>query len=209
MTSKQLSDRIGHMDGRLVQQAEQSAHKGTWQIEKKEGISMRRKRAIRVFVAAAAVMALMACSFCAGAAAYTKEVVVEVPVEQETITLEGAGLTLILPDSWKDKYCVEFSADGTGCAVYVKSIHDSSGESAGAGRLFRVGVAYDEPMTPEELYDRSPVPCIYIFSTAQETYSLKKASDVQFTPGTDQETEYLQMSREIQGIRFVADNVLK
>ena len=94
---------------------------------------MRRKRAIRVFVAAAAVMALMACSFCAGAAAYTKEVVVEVPVEQETITLEGAGLTLILPDSWKDKYCVEFSADGTGCAVYVTAPANRQARAAFSG----------------------------------------------------------------------------
>lgn len=210
MTSKQLSDRIGNIDDRLVQQAEQSPNNGSQsQIQKRETFIMCQKKRIRSLIAVAAVIALMACSFCVGAAAYAKEVVVEVPMEQETITLEEIGLTLILPDSWKDKYGVELSADGTSCAVYVKSIHDGSGDWAGQGYLFWVCKAFNEPMTPEELYDQSPVPCIYIFSTVEGTYSLNKASDVQYPPDTEWEEEYLQMAQEVQSIRFVADNVLK
>ena len=57
----------------------------------------------RRFLAAAAVLALMAASFTVGALAFSREV----PVEQETIELPGIGLTLILPDSWKGRYEVE------------------------------------------------------------------------------------------------------
>ena len=153
MNEKQFSDRIGNVNDKLVQQAEQTPNYGR----------EHRKRSIRQLVAIAATIALMVCSFTVGALAFAKETIVEVPVEQETITLEEIGLTLILPDSWKDTYGVEISEDGTNCAVYVKSIHDGSGDWAGAGYLFWVGKGYDEPMTPEELYDQSPVPCIYIF----------------------------------------------
>lgn len=198
MNEKQFSDRIGNVNDKLVQQAEQTPNYGR----------EHRKRSIRQLVAIAATVALMVCSFTVGALAFAKETIVEVPVEQETITLEEIGLTLILPDSWKDKYGVEISEDGTNCAVYVKSIHDGSGDWAGQGYLFWVGKGYDEPMTPEELYDQSPVPCIYIFSTVGGTYSLNKASDVQYPPDTEWAEEYLQMAQEVQSIRFVADNVL-
>ena len=198
MNEKQFFDRIGNVNDKLVQQAEQTPNYGR----------EHRKRGIRLLVAIAATVALMVCSFTVGALAFAKEAIVEVPVEQETITLEEIGLTLILPDSWKGKYGVEISEDGTNCAVYVKSIHDSSGDWAGQGYLFWVGKGYDEPMTPEELYDQSPVPCIYIFSTVEGTYSLNKASDVQYPPDTEWAEEYLQMAQEVQSIRFVADNVL-
>lgn len=198
MNERQFSDRIGNVDDRLVQQAEQTPNYG----------QAHRKRGIRQLVALAATIALMACSFTVGAMAFARETIVEVPVEQETVSLDEVGLTLILPDSWKDKYGVEISEDGTSCAVYVKSIHDSSTDWAGQGYLFWVSKSYDEPMTPEELYDQSPVPCIYIFSTVEGTYSLNKASDVQYPPDTEQAEEYLQMAQEIQSIRFVADNVL-
>lgn len=48
----------------------------------------------------------MVCSFCVGAFAFARETVVEVPIEQETLTIEELGLTLILPDSWKGRYAL-------------------------------------------------------------------------------------------------------
>ena len=96
MTSKQLSDRIGNIDDRLVQQTEQGPNNGGQsQIQKKETVIMRQKKGFKSLVAVAAVIALMVCSFCVGAVAFAKEIVVEVPVEQETIEIEEIGLTLI------------------------------------------------------------------------------------------------------------------
>lgn len=199
MKETQFSDRIGNVSDKLVQQAEQIPNYGR----------EHRKRSIRQLAAMAATIALMACSFTVGAWAFAKETVVEVPVEQETISLEEIGLTLILPERWRDRYGVEISEDGTSCAVYVKAIHDGFGDWAGQGYLFWVGREYDTPMTPEELYDQSPVPCRYIFSTVEGTYSLNEASDVQYPPDTEWAEEYLQMAQEIPSIRFVADNVLR
>lgn len=46
----------------------------------------------------------MAASFTTGALAFSRETVVEVPAERETLGLAELGLTLILPDSWKGRY---------------------------------------------------------------------------------------------------------
>ena len=62
-------------------------------------------------------------------------------------------------------------------------------------------------MTPEELYEWSPTPCIYLFSTADATYILEKHSDVQYDPSNPEETElYMTMSQQIQDISFKIDN---
>lgn len=63
-----------------------------------------RHESLRRLAAAAAVLVLMVCSFGAGAIFFPRETIVEVPAEQETIALDGTGLTLILPDEWKGKY---------------------------------------------------------------------------------------------------------
>lgn len=188
MNERQLADRIGNIDDRLVEEARYRRRKG--------GGGFRR------LLAAAAVLALMAASFTVGALAFSREV----PVEQETIELPDIGLTLILPDSWKGHYGVEMNRDGSSCGVYAKTAHEADGE---VGYLFWVGQAYDEPMTPAELKEQSPVPCRYLFSTANATYSINYASDVEYDPDDPEEAqEYLQMWREKEQIRFLVDGVL-
>ena len=188
MNERQFADRIGNIDDKLVEEARYRRRKG--------GGWGRR------FLAAAAVAALMAISFTAGALAFSREV----PAEQEMIELPGIGLTLILPDSWKGRYGVEMNEDGSACGVYVKMVHEAD---EAVGYLFWVGQAYDEPMTPAELEERSAIPCRYLFSTANATYSINYASDVEYDPENPEETqEYLQVWREKEQIRFVLDNAL-
>lgn len=188
MNERQFADRIGNIDDRLV-----------------EGARYRRRSrggGLRRILAAATVAALMAASFTVGALAFSREV----PIEQETIELPGIGLTLVLPDSWRGRYGVEMNEDGSVCGVYVKMVHEADET---VGYLFWVGQAYDEPMTPAELEERSAIPCRYLFSTANATYSINYASDVEYDPGDPEETqEYLQLWREKEQIRFLVDGVL-
>lgn len=86
MNKKQLSECIGNIDDRLVKQAEQIP----------DYSRQHRRKWIKRFTAVAAAVVLAVCSFSAGAIAFAREIVVEVPVEQETVTLEGVGLSMIL-----------------------------------------------------------------------------------------------------------------
>ena len=96
--------------------------------------------------------------------------------------------------------------DGSVCGVYVKMVHEAD---EAVGYLFRVGKAYDEPLTPAELEERSHVPCRYLFSTAEGTYSMDFASDVQYDPSDPEQTqEYLQLWKEKEQIRFLVDGIL-
>lgn len=191
MNERQFADRIGNVNDQLVEEARYRRYK--------------RGGGFRRLLAAAAVLALMAASFTVGALAFSREV----PVEQETVELPDIGLTLILPDSWKGGYVVNMSEDASECEVYIKSIYEQEGEWKGTGYLFRIGKAYDRPMTPEELNEISPVPCRYLFSTSNATYSLNYASDVQWNVNdSEQEQLYRQMQREVSQIRFLVDGVL-
>lgn len=183
MNERQFADRIGNIDGRLVE--------GTSRLRRKGSGGPRR------ILAAAAVAALMAVSFTAGALAFAREA--------PTIELPEIGLTLILPDSWKDLYGVEVNEGVTW--VYVKPIREK--DPVWGGTLFYVDRSYDRPMTPEELYDISPVPCRYLFSTEKGTYSINYASDVQWnTEDPDQDALYHRMMSESEQIRFIVDGVL-
>ena len=213
MTSKQLSDRIGNIDDRLVQQAEQSPNNSRQsKTQKKETVIMRQKKGFRSLVAVAAVIALMVCSFCVGAVAFAQEVVVEVPAEQEVIEIEEIGLTLILPDSWKGKYAFEQDNDFKEYHVYNPAIREAMGGNseafASGGMLFYIKL-WDEQLTKDQVDaggEWSYAKCQYIMTTQNGTYLLYYASDVQFTP--EMEAEYRQMEGEIRDIRFVVDNVL-
>lgn len=198
MKKEQLSQRIGNVDDRFVEEAEHIPNYAQQHLRK----------GIKHFSAIAAVLVLMVCSFGVGAVSFAKETIVEVPVKQETIALDKIGLTVILPDEWKGKYGVEMNEDGTGCAVYIKDIHDGNGEMAGLGYLFWIGqAATDEPMTPEEVYAWSPTPCSYLFSTAYATYILEKHSDIQYDPSNSNEAElYMSMSAQISELKFQINN---
>ncbi|MCI8914311.1 MAG: hypothetical protein HFF38_09355 [Lawsonibacter sp.] len=124
-------------------------------------------------------------------------------VEAETVELSGIGLTLILPDSWKDAYGVEMNKDASGCSLYVKSIRESGGEGY-EGRLFQVGKVYDEPLTPDELAAQSPMNCQYLFSTAEGTYALTFASDIQYDVSSPSQTEeYKRLKEGIPQIQYL------
>lgn len=201
MNKKQLSEHIGNIDDRLVEQAEKIPNYA----------QQRRKKTIRRFIAAVAALALMACSFSAGALSFARETVVKVPVEQETATLEEIDLTLILPDSWKGKYSIEKS--GQNYIFYHTQIREAVSEGIDpfdGGALFYI-VCYKEAMTPEQFVENGYdfVEYRYLFSTSDKTYILCYASDVQWDPDNpEQEAEYCQMESEIKNIKFVADNAL-
>lgn len=202
MKKEQLLECIGNIDDRLIEQAEQIPDYGRQNARKR----------IRAIVAAAAMFILMACSFGIGTLVSAREVEVRVPVEQETLTLEGSNLTMILPDSWNGKYYVE--RDGSNYIVYSKQIREAFGGEADkfyGGFLFSV-VCYDEAMTPEQFVDNGYdiTAYRYLLSTKDNTYILHYASDVQWdTSSLEQETIYTQMSSEIEDIRFVVERVLE
>ena len=165
------------------------------------------KPMLKRIAALAAVAVLMVCSGAVGAMAFGNETVVEVPAKQETIELEAIGLTLILPDGWEGRYRVEMDEDGAECSVYALFPHESANGWGSEGALFWVGKSYSEPLTPEQLYELSPMPCIYLFATADGTYDLKMASDVQYDPNDEEIAEaYTSMYRQITDIQLIVDN---
>lgn len=208
MNGRQLADRIGNIDDRLIQQAQETG-------QKKARLSHRARR----WAAAAAVVALMCASFGAGALAFGKETVVEVevPAEQEMVELSDIGITLILPDDWKGRYGVEQTGRPNHYCVYATDIRDAfSRQSVQEGSLNNSGgmlfyiLKWNQQLTEKEWrnpygewnYARNR----YIMATKDGTYLLYYASDVQFTPETEE--EYRQMEAEIDQIRFVADGAL-
>ena len=191
MNERQFADRIGNIDGQLVEEARYR--------RRNRGGGLRR------FLAAAAVLALMAVSFTVGALAFSREV----PVEQETIELPGVGLKLVLPDSWKGRYRVVMDEDTLGCDVYVKSIYEQEGEWAEAGLLFGVYKEYDYPLSQKEIDELTPVSNWHFFSTPDATYVITYAGDVQWDPDDPKQEEvFRQMRSEIDQIRFLVDGAL-
>lgn len=202
MNKKQLSSRIGNIDDQLVQEAAQS-----WNYD---GRRRRRGRGLQRFAAIAAVLVLMVCSFSAGAVAFAKEIVIEIPVEQETIEIGELGLTLILPDDWKGKYALARTDNGM-YFVYNPAINEAMGGNDGTvrgGMLFYI-MLWDEQLTKDQVDDGGEwnfAKCEYIMTTKDGTYLLYYAGDVEFTEETMQ--EYRQMESEIANIRFVVDKAL-
>lgn len=137
----------------------------------------------------------------------------EVPVEQETIELKEIGLTLILPDNWKDKYALEYDADFKEYYIYNPDIREAMGGNSetllSGGMLFYLKL-WDEQLTKEQVDaggEWSYAKCEYVMTTQNGTYLLYYASDVQFTPETME--EYRQMESEISNIQFVVGNVIE
>lgn len=211
MNKKQLSNHIGNIDDRLVQQAEQIPNYA----------ALHRHKKIRQLLAAAAVIALMASSFSVGAFAFAREIIVEVPVEQETVDLEEIGLTLILPDRWKGQYeVVEDTFTPYNSPMWefcVKSIYDAqtpadeSGEVLYRGTLFHIFQYTDDSMSAEE-FEQSGIAGIgrYLFATENATYVIMYATDVQYdSADQEQASLYQEMMSEISDIQFVANHILE
>lgn len=132
-------------------------------------------------------------------------------MEQERIQIEELGLTLILPDDWKDKYALERSDNGE-YHVYNPMIRKAmSGNSEmplSGGMLFYI-LRWDDQLTKAQVDEGgewSYARCEYVMTTKDGTYLLYYASDLQFTQETMR--EYEQMESEITGIRFIVDNAL-
>lgn len=201
MKAVQLSEHIGNIDERLIEQAAQLPKYG----------HQRRKRRIRRFAAAAAAVVLMAGSFSAGALVFAREVVVEVPVRQESLELKDIGLTLLLPDAWSGKYALE--RDGENYIVYNRQIREALSDGTDepfGGVLFYI-VCYEAAMSPEQIVENGfdYTAYRYLFATKERTYVLYHASDVQWDPGDEQQEKiYQQMESEVEEIRFVVDGVL-
>lgn len=194
MKREQLSSRIGNIDERLIQEAEQ------WRKPHKKNM----QSILRKFSAMAAVLALMVCSGTVGAVAFGAET-------QETIVLEDIGLTLMLPDDWKGKYDVTLTEYGS-YVVYSPQINKACGgnpdEPFTGGTLFSIS-AIDEAMTAEQFYASEwsmIVPCRYLFTTKDATYILYHVTDVQFTPDTLE--EYRALESGVRDIRIIVDGLL-
>lgn len=207
MNGRKMADRIGNVDDRLVQQAQNIPNYG----------ARRRNRVIKRIAACAATLVLMACSFAAGTAVSAKEPAGN-PVQdsaQETVFLEEIGLTLILPDVWKDNYTVEAmeTEDGYVYTFYDSTIHGQGGEWSEMGILFWIGARGDRPMTAEEFEQDNAfdgaIPYRYLFSNKNTNYILIDVTDVQWDPSNpEMEQHYFMLMESLGEIRFVLDNVL-
>ncbi|MDE5802789.1 MAG: hypothetical protein K2I22_07750 [Lachnospiraceae bacterium] len=211
MNKKQLSEHIGNMDDRLVQQAEIIPNYAV----------LRRHKRIRQFLTAVAALVLMVSSFSAGAIAFAHEIIIEVPIEQEKVVLEEIGLTLILPDSWKGRYEVIKDTfvpyNSTMWEFCVKSIYDAqipigeSDELLYRGTLFYIFQYADYCMSAEE-FEQSGIAGIgrYLFATENATYAIMYATDVEFDPeNSDHMDEWNAMEQSEKEIQFLIDNILK
>ena len=207
MNKKQLSEHIGNIDDRLVQQAEIIPNY----------VAQHRKKRIRQLLATVAVLVLMFSSFSVGAIAFAREV----PVEQENVVLDEIGLTLILPDSWKGKYEVIEDVfvpnNSTMWEFCVKSVYDAqtpadeSGEVLYRGTLFYIFQYSNYSMSAEE-FGQSGIAGIgrYLFATENATYVILYTTDLQFDPENSvQMDEFNAMEQSEKEIRFVVDNILK
>lgn len=219
MNQRQFSDRIGSADEELVHQAGQTPNYA----------ARRRKNGLRRLASLAAVIALMAMSFTAGALAFSRETVVEIPAERETLELEELGLTLILPDSWKGYYeLVEWEGQYVVVCPQVREavLTRTRAEWAAGGmewpeeldrNPFSGGMLFyifgiPESLTPDQLADSdwgafaNFTETRYLLATAERTYLLCHASDVQFTEET--RPLYEELAQGVREIRIVVNGVL-
>ena len=210
MNRKQLADRIGNIDDRLVQQAEDVPNYAR----------LRREKRLKRLAGMAAVLVLMACSGAVGALAFSRETVTEVPAEQEQVVLREIGVTLLLPDSWKGRYeVVEDTFAPYGSAMWefcVRSVYEAKTPIEGAGGSFYRGTLFtvlqcaDYSMSAEE-FAQGGLAGIgqYLFATQDATYAVLYAGDIQFDPtDAEQQQEWYSMAQTAKDIRFVLSDML-
>ena len=188
MKREQLSNRIGNIEDRLVEQAENAPNFGRQQ----------RNRNIRRMVSMAAVLVLMVGSFTIGAIAMAKETIVYVEKEQEIIKVGDSGITLILPETWKEKYGVE--QYGNEVIVYHLATRESFDDGTYGGDLFRI-FCIEERFPMDYVF---PYPGFTIAITETHTYVFNYPSDVQFDRNNPAAmTEYMELSDDIKNIEIV------
>ena len=188
MKREQLSHRIGNIEDRLVEQAENAPNFGRG----------RRNRSIRRMTSIAAVLVLMIASFATGAIALAKETIVYVEKEQEIIKVGDSGITLILPDEWKGKYGVE--QYGSNVTVYHLATRESFGDGTYGGDLFRLFCL--EGRYPMDYV--FPYPGFTIAITETNTYVFNYPSDVQYDINNPASAaEYRELSGDVGSIEIV------
>lgn len=216
MNSKQFADRVGNIDDRLVHRAGNTPNYGR----------QNRRRGFRRFLTAAVAAALMVASFTVGAMAFSTETIVEVPAKQEIIKLEDLGITLILPDSWAGQYQVVPWDNGQYAVVcpevrqamlaWTRQEFEDGGlewsdeldENPFTGGMLFYIAGIPEVLTPEQVEDSSWsfAEYRYLFATAERTYLLYYASDVQSTPDTREQYQALELG--IRDIQIIINNVI-
>ena len=203
MKTEQLSRRIGNIDERLIWEAEEIPNYRKCQ---------RKAKIRRAYFYAAMILVVISC-VTLGAMVFANDETAKISADQEMVTLEHIGVTLILPESWKGRYAVEEVTYGK-YEVYStevrKAYADAYGSDAAGGLLFYI-LRYDEQLTAEEVSDPNGdgpwnfAAHRYIMTTSEGTYLLYYASDVEFVPGTESEEIYYEMEQEVHDIRFVID----
>lgn len=166
---------------------------------------------VRPRIPVMAVLILAACGLCIGAFVLLRPTSENPDTQQETVTLDEIGLTLIFPDSWNGKYSI--AENDRNYVIYNTQIREAVSKGIDAfdgGVLFYI-VCYEEVMTPEQFvengYDYTGYR--YLFSSDDSTYILYYASDVQWdTQDPEQEAVYTQMVSEIKDIEFIVDAAL-
>lgn len=181
MRKEDFFEVLGELDGDIVEGAKIPMNKNTHNRVRKSGWSK--------WGAIAAVVALMVCSFSVGAIAFAKEVVVEVPAEQEIVDLEAIGISLILPDEWAGRYTVVEGTFGPYSSPMwefcVKAVYESgSTDEMGnvfRGTLFTVFQYADRSLSVQE-FEESGIAGIgrFLLATENATYAILYATDVQF-----------------------------
>lgn len=194
MKPKDLADRLGNIDEELIIQAETGA-----------GFNRRRPaRGLRRAIAIAAAVALMACSFAVGAIAFQPEpetIYLEIEKQLEKIDVGDSGISLILPDSWADKYDYTVAENGS-IGVYHLAAREVWPE---AGFLFWVE-RLDATMPVDYEY---PQPGYTIATTDECTYVLFRSSDIQYPPDNKEVAdEYLELSNSIMNIQVLLSDLL-
>ncbi|MCL2152756.1 MAG: hypothetical protein FWH57_07350 [Oscillospiraceae bacterium] len=185
MKREQLSNRIGNIEDRLVEQARNAPDFGQY----------RRNRGVRRMAFAAAVLVLMIGSFAVGAIALAKETIVYVEKEQEIVKVGDSGISLILPDEWKDKYGYEL--DGDNLTVY----HLATRESFEYGGVLFWIDRVDERYPLDYTY---PEPAFTIAITENSTYRFRLPSDIQIDINSPEAwAEYDKLSEEIVSIEII------
>lgn len=205
MNKEQLAERIGNIDDRLIQETGQLQDSG----RRNGNVIFRR------FMAVAAVMVLMVCSGAVGAVAFAREIVVEVPIQQETVTFDDIGVTLILPDSWKGHYEVLEGVFGPQetpmweiCAKLAYNAPEAADGANYTGTLFYVIRDAEYSMSAEEFARESSIAGMgrYLFSTEDATYALMYTTDVQVDlDDPAQVEEFNSLERTIGEIQIVLD----
>ena len=202
MNGRDMADRIGNIDDRLVQQAERLPNYR----------AQHRRRVFMRFAACAAAVLLMFGSFVTGAVAFSGNGA-EGPV---MLTLEEIGLTLILPEEWRDNYTLEVGEieDGYLYTIYDRRIYESEGEWQELGALFYIGSYGNVPMSEQEVMDADifdgAIPYQYLCSTRNTNYIMVPVTDVQYDPDDEEmAANYDTLAQGIRDIRFVLDNVWK